>query len=112
MSRATRAGGEIQTLDVVVSDSGGPRPYESFSGGERIRVDLALSVSLARLAARRAGRPPVRFFWVDEAFTPLDRAGVEAAVRALGSWAAPSTSWYWRSPTTPRWRGSSPPRPR
>jgi exonuclease SbcC len=80
----TRQGAEIDTLDIVISDAHGPRPYESFSGGERLRCDLALRVALARLAARRSGRPPLKFLTVDEGFGALDEEGVEAAIACLG----------------------------
>ncbi len=42
-------------LDIIVSDNAGERPIEMFSGGEKTRLVLALTVGLAELSARRAG---------------------------------------------------------
>lgn len=79
----TKKGAEIETLEVLIHDSDGAMPYESWSGGERLRVDLALRVGLARLAARRAGRLPIRFLSIDEGFGALDIEGRNAAIECL-----------------------------
>ena len=43
------------TLDIIVSDLAGERRIEFYSGGEKTRVILALTVALAELGARKAG---------------------------------------------------------
>lgn len=43
------------TLDIVVSDLAGERRIEYYSGGEKTRLVLALTVALAELGARKAG---------------------------------------------------------
>ena len=56
-----------ETLDIIVGDWAGERIYETFSGGEQLRIDFAIRFALAELLARRAGS---RISWcvVDEGF--------------------------------------------
>jgi len=72
-----------ETLDVVVLDERGPRLYETFSGGEGMRVDLALRIGLSTLMARRAGAR-CEMLVLDETAAPLDQRGQEQFVEALG----------------------------
>ncbi len=44
-----------ETLDVKIIEDGFERPYETYSGGEAYRVNVALRVALSKLLARRAG---------------------------------------------------------
>jgi exonuclease SbcC len=53
--REKKTGGVAETLDVVLTDGGEPRPYDSFSGGEAFRADFSLRLGLSKLLARRAG---------------------------------------------------------
>jgi len=59
--------GLAETLDIIVGDWAGERIYETFSGGEQLRIDFAIRFALAELLARRAG---ARVDWVcvDEGF--------------------------------------------
>lgn len=59
--------GMAETLDIIVGDWAGERIYETFSGGEQLRIDFAIRFALAELLARRAGS---RIDWicVDEGF--------------------------------------------
>lgn len=63
-----------ETLDIVIVTPAGERPYESFSGGERTRLNLALRIALARLLAHRRGAES-RLLAIDEPEF-LDEAGV------------------------------------
>lgn len=64
--RALKSGDGLRdTLDVVVIADGGERPYETFSGGERTRINLALRIALARLLANRRGAES-RLLAIDE----------------------------------------------
>jgi len=72
-------GGIAETLDIIVSDQLGERPYEDFSGGEKLRVDLAVRIALGRLLAQRTGAP-VQLLVLDEACAPLDQPGEDALV--------------------------------
>lgn len=85
--RETAAKGLAETLDIIVSDQQGPRLYETFSGGEAMRVDLALRIGLSTLLAARAGAQ-CELFVCDETAAPLDQRGREAFVQALATVAA------------------------
>lgn len=65
----------VDTVDIVVRDRVGERPYEAFSGGERMRLDLALRLSLSKLIATRSGSK-IQTLIIDEAFAPLDEDGI------------------------------------
>ena len=71
------------TLDVVVIGEVGARPYETFSGGERTRINLALRIALARLLAHRRGAD-VQLLCVDEP-EYLDEAGTARLAEVLRS---------------------------
>ncbi len=75
-------GREIETLDLVVADGSGVRPYESYSGGERFRIDFATRIGLSQLLARRAASP-CRTLIVDEGFGSQDGRGRMALLEAL-----------------------------
>ncbi len=83
--RTQREGGSgwSETLEIVVSDQQGPRLYETFSGGERMRVDLALRIGLSEMLAARAGAR-CELLVCDETAAPLDVRGREAFIEALG----------------------------
>lgn len=68
--------GVAEALDIIVAGPAGERPYESFSGGERTRLNLALRIALARLLAHRRGAE-VRMLAIDEP-DGLDAAGFAA----------------------------------
>jgi exonuclease SbcC len=79
--REKKSGGTSETLDVVVLTEAGARPYETFSGGERTRINLALRISLARLLAHRRGAES-RLLVIDEP-EHLDAAGHAALAEVL-----------------------------
>ncbi|MDA8314307.1 MAG: SMC family ATPase [Actinomycetota bacterium] len=83
-ARETKRGTSVDTLDFVVCDGEEERSYEALSGGERMRVDVALRVGLARLLARRSGAP-ISMLVVDESFSSLDPEGIAATVECLGA---------------------------
>jgi len=69
------------TLDVIVCSETGERAYETFSGGEKTRLNLALRIALARLLAHRRGAES-RLLCVDEP-EYLDEQGTAALVDVL-----------------------------
>lgn len=69
------------TLDVIIVGDQGARAYETFSGGERTRINLALRIALARLLAHRRGAES-RLLAIDEPEF-LDEAGTAALVDVL-----------------------------
>jgi len=80
-------GRDIETLDLLISDGLGIRPYELYSGGERFRVDFATRIALSRLLARRASAP-CRTLVIDEGFGSQDGRGREALMECLSMIAA------------------------
>lgn len=59
--------GMAETLDIIVGDWAGERIYETYSGGEQLRIDFAIRFALAELLARRAGAK-VDWLTIDEGF--------------------------------------------
>lgn len=57
--------GMAETLDIIVGDWAGERIYETFSGGEQLRIDFAIRFALAELLARRAGSK-IEWLTIDE----------------------------------------------
>ncbi len=80
--RELKTGGKRETLDIIISDELGSRPYELYSGGEAFRADLALRIALSRLLARRAGAA-LQTLFIDEGFGTQDAQGRENLVEAI-----------------------------
>jgi exonuclease SbcC len=80
--RETKAKTLQETLDIIIADERGARPYENFSGGEAMRVDLALRIALSVLLASRAGAR-CELLVLDETCAPLDAHGQELFVESL-----------------------------
>lgn len=72
----------IETLDILISDSRGTRPYETYSGGEAFRVNFAIRLALSRLLTRRAGAA-LQTLIIDEGFGSQDHQGRERLVEAI-----------------------------
>jgi len=51
-----KSGKTSDTLDILVSDRDGTRDFNLYSGGERMRIALAIRLGLSRLLSRRAGK--------------------------------------------------------
>ena len=77
----------IDTLDIVIADAQGTRPYETYSGGEAFRVNFAIRLALARLLAQRSGTP-LRTLIIDEGFGTQDREGCDRLIGAINAIAA------------------------
>jgi exonuclease SbcC len=71
----------IETLDIVINDEYGSRTYETYSGGEKFRVDFSCHVGLAKFLAKRAGAS-VNFFIVDEGIGSQDEVAKEQFIKA------------------------------
>lgn len=67
--------GLAETLEIIVRDVKGERPYENYSGGERFRLDLSLRIGLAKLLANRAGAR-LETLVIDEGLGSLDEDGL------------------------------------
>ena len=74
----------IETLDIVIRDETGERPYALYSGGEAFRVNFAVRIALSKLLARRAGAR-VDVLVIDEGFGTQDAQGRDGLIEALRS---------------------------
>jgi DNA repair exonuclease SbcCD ATPase subunit len=75
--REKRSGGLIESLSLEVDGAGGGHGYKAASGGERRRIDLAITAALSGVAEQVAGWAGSTL-WFDEAFDALDDDGLEA----------------------------------
>jgi exonuclease SbcC len=81
--RAARVGdNQIETLDIIIRDELGERPYEMYSGGEAFRVNFAIRIALSKLLARRAGAK-LQTLVIDEGFGSQDEQGRDRLVDAI-----------------------------
>ncbi len=77
--------GVAETLDIMIGDWTAERPYETFSGGEQLRIDYAIRFALAELLAQRAGSK-VEWLTIDEGLGSQDvehRALVLEAIKSV-----------------------------
>jgi exonuclease SbcC len=72
----------IDTLDILIADSHGTRPYETYSGGEAFRVNFAIRLALARLLAQRSGMA-LQMLIIDEGFGTQDQEGCGRLISAI-----------------------------
>lgn len=72
----------VETLDIIISDEMGERPYENYSGGEQFRVNVAIRLALSKLLTRRAGAK-LQFLVLDEGFGTQDVEGKTKIVEVL-----------------------------
>lgn len=74
----------IDTLDILIGNTQGTRPYETYSGGEAFRVNFAIRLALARLLAQRSGTA-LQMLIVDEGFGTQDQAGCDRLVSSINA---------------------------
>ncbi len=74
----------IDTLDIVIADAGGTRPYETYSGGEAFRINFSVRLALAKLLAQRSGTS-LQMLIVDEGFGTQDTEGCNRLVGAINA---------------------------
>jgi exonuclease SbcC len=83
--RDTKSGATVETLDIHISDGqGGTRAYETYSGGERYRINFSIRIALSKLLARRAGAQ-LRMLVIDEGFGTQDVEGRDGLIGALNA---------------------------
>lgn len=71
-----------ETLDILISDPAGVRPYEMFSGGEAFRVNFAIRLALSHVLAQRAGAR-LQTLVIDEGFGSQDTEGRQRLIEAI-----------------------------
>jgi exonuclease SbcC len=74
----------IETLDIIVRDWAGTRPFESFSGGEQTRISLAIRFALSELLANRAGSK-IEFIVGDEILSDQSPEFRDMTIEAIKS---------------------------
>ena len=74
----------IDTLDIIIGDTRGSRPYETYSGGEAFRINFSIRLALARLLAQRAGTA-LQMLIVDEGFGTQDAEGCDRLIAAINA---------------------------
>lgn len=74
----------METLDILIADHQGTRPYETYSGGEAFRVNFAIRLALARLLTQRAGAT-LQLLIVDEGFGTQDAQGCDRLIAAISA---------------------------
>ena len=82
--RLAQRGEPVETLEIKVADALGTRSYETFSGGEAFRINLALRIALSKLLAQRSGAPLPTLF-IDEGFGTQDTTGRERILDVIQS---------------------------
>ena len=73
-----------ETLDIIISDDVGVRPYEMYSGGEAFRVNFAIRLALSRMLAARTGAR-LQTLVIDEGFGSQDADGVQRLVSTINA---------------------------
>ena len=79
---AKTTGNVSDTLDIIVSDELGERPYEGWSGAERFEVDLAVRLAISKFLAKRAGTK-IEVLIIDEGASCLDTEGRQHFIEAM-----------------------------
>src|SRR5690606_29112197 len=79
--------GVTETLDILIGDWTAERPYETFSGGEQLRIDYAIRFALAELLAQRAGSK-VEWLTIDEGLGSQDAEHRTLVLESIKSVAA------------------------
>jgi DNA repair protein SbcC/Rad50 len=74
----------IDTLDILIADANGTRPYETYSGGEAFRINFSIRLALAKLLAQRAGTS-LQMLIVDEGFGTQDSEGCDRLIAAINA---------------------------
>lgn len=74
--------GLVETLDIIISDEMGERPYEMYSGGETFRINFAIRLAISKLLTHRAGAK-LQFLVIDEGFGSQDAPGRARLVEVI-----------------------------
>ncbi|MEM1366971.1 MAG: exonuclease subunit SbcC [Cyanobacteria bacterium P01_H01_bin.15] len=83
-SRPRKSQKWIETLDILIADAQGTRPYETYSGGEAFRVNFAIRLALARLLAQRSGTA-LQMLVIDEGFGTQDPEGCDRLIGSINA---------------------------
>lgn len=81
-STTQQSGAVVDAISLDVTGPGGGHGYGAASGGERRRIDVALLLALAELAAGASG-VTAGTLWLDEVFDALDSDGIDSVCEVL-----------------------------
>jgi exonuclease SbcC len=74
----------LETLDIVIEDRSGQRPYENYSGGEQFRINFAIRLALSQLLTHRTGAR-LQTLVIDEGFGSQDPLGRQRLIEAINA---------------------------
>lgn len=74
----------VDTLEIVVSDGNTSRMYETYSGGEKFRIDFACHIGMAKFLTKRAGAS-IDFLIIDEGLGSQDDFSKQKFVESIMS---------------------------
>lgn len=80
--KETKAGDTRETLDIIVFDNGEERSFETYSGGERTLINLAIRLALSRIISSLHG-VVVQSLFLDEVLAALDEVNREEAIKVV-----------------------------
>ncbi|MGA2971858.1 MAG: SMC family ATPase [Candidatus Bathyarchaeia archaeon] len=82
--RTTGRGTQTDELIIEAEDGTGKHPVTRFSGGERMRINLALRLGISEVIARRSGyKGKIETLIIDEGLGALDEEGRQATLEIL-----------------------------
>lgn len=82
--KKNRDGSLSETFDIVISDKYHSDLFDMYSGGEQLRIAIALRIALSKLIAKRAGCQ-IKFIIFDEATSYLDEDGINKFVSCISA---------------------------
>ena len=82
--KETKTAGISETLDIIIADELGERPYEGWSGAEKFDTDIALRLAISKFLARRAGTK-IETLVIDEGASCLDQQGRQKFIEAINT---------------------------
>jgi len=77
-----QTGEQRETLDIVVVNNGSERMFETYSGGEKTLINLALRLSLSRIISSMRG-VVMQSLFLDEVLAALDEINREEAIKVV-----------------------------
>jgi exonuclease SbcC len=80
--KQTQAGEARETLDIAVYDNGAERMFETYSGGERTLINLALRLALSRIVSGLHG-VVMQSLFLDEILAALDEMNRTEAIKVV-----------------------------
>jgi len=80
--KQTTSGSWSETFDIKVSMQDGLADFDDLSGGEQVRIAIALRLALSRLLMRRVGSH-IRFLLLDEVDQALDKKGLQSLAETI-----------------------------